>query len=258
MRYLTLLALSLLAACSDNAPLAPTDQMVRTAKIYTVEEASPTMRFEFVGRIEPLQTVDMSFQVGGPIESIPVLEGQTVKQGDLIAALESNEFDLALREATAQLKLAREDLKRKQKLLLDKGIARSTVDDAETILELRQVQVDKAQEALRDSRLHSPFDGYVGRRYLDSHTNVNPNEPVVRLYDMSQLLVVTSVPEVILATATPEQVVELSAEFAFLKGQKFPLTYRENRGYSDPLSHTYEVSFSLDSNSASNNRGSSL
>ncbi len=252
MRYLALLMIVWVSGCSDREPKAPVNQMVRTAKIFTVEQASSAVTFELVGRVEPLQTVDMSFQVGGPIENIPVLEGQSVKQGDLIAALEPIAFNLAVREAEAQLKLAREDLKRKQQLLTEKGIAKSVVEDAETILELRQVQVDAAQEALKDSRLFAPFDAYVGRRYLDNHTNVNPHDSVVRLYDVSQLLVVTSVPEVILATAKPEQVLELSADFGFLEGEKFPLTYRENRGDSDPLSQTYEVSFTLQTPAGSN------
>ncbi|MFT5561919.1 MAG: multidrug efflux pump subunit AcrA (membrane-fusion protein), partial [Litorivivens sp.] len=83
------------SGCSDRKPPPIDDQMVRQAKLMTVETVSPIQELEFVGRVEAAQTVDMSFQVPGPLAQMSILEGQTLKRGELIAALETTEFDLA-------------------------------------------------------------------------------------------------------------------------------------------------------------------
>ena len=83
------------------------------------------------GRVDAAQTVDLSFEVAGPLARLDVKEGQSVKSGELVAALDPKDFQLALREAEVQLKLARQDLLRKQKLIKDRGISQSLVDDAQ-------------------------------------------------------------------------------------------------------------------------------
>lgn len=233
------------SGCSDRQQPPIKNQMVRQAKLMTVEIVSPIQELEFVGRVEAMQTVDMSFQVAGPLAQLPILEGQTLKQGELIAALESTEFDLAVKQAEAQLKLALLDLQRKRRVLADKGIAKSAVDDAETIAQLQQVKLDIAREALADSTIEAPFDAYVAKRYFDNFTNVKVNEPIARLQNRHELLVVTSLPESLLATTTSNQLTDVSVEFSFIDDKKFPLLFRENRSEPETLSQTYKVTFSF-------------
>lgn len=233
------------SGCSDRQPPPIQDQMVRQAKLLTVKTTSPFQELEFVGRVEAMQTVDMSFQVAGPLANMSILEGQTLKRGELVAALETTEFNLAVKEAEVQLKLALLDLERKRRVLADKGIAQSAVDDAETIAQLQQVKLEMAREALADSTIEAPFDAYVAKRYFDNFTNVKAMEPIVRLQNRNELLVVTSLPEAVLATTTPTQLTDVSAEFSFIDGKKFPLSFRENRSEQEDLSQTYKVTFAF-------------
>ncbi|MFT7244243.1 MAG: RND family efflux transporter MFP subunit [Candidatus Azotimanducaceae bacterium] len=233
------------SGCSDRQPPSIDDQMVRQAKLMTVETVSPFQELEFVGRVEAAQTVDMSFQVPGPLAQMSLLEGQTLKRGELVAALETTEFDLAVKEAEAQLKLALLDLQRKRWVLADKGIAKSAVEDAETIAQLQQVKLDIAREALADSTIEAPFDAYVAKRYFYNFTNVKAMEPIVRLQNRNELLMVTSLPESVIATTTSNQLTDVSAEFSFIDDKKFPLSFRENRSEPETLSQTYKVTFSF-------------
>ncbi|MFT6643873.1 MAG: RND family efflux transporter MFP subunit [Patiriisocius sp.] len=233
------------SGCSDRQPPAIQDQMVRQAKLMTVETVAPFQELEFVGRVEALQTVDMSFQVAGSLAQMSILEGQTLKRGELVAALETTEFDLAVREAVAQLNLALLDLERKRRVFADKSIAKSAVDDAETLAQLQQVKLEMAREALADSTIEAPFDAYVAKRYLDNFTNVKAMEPVVRLQNRNELLMVTSLPEALLAKNTSTLLANASAEFSFIDGQKFPLSFHENRGEAEDFSQTYKVTFAF-------------
>ncbi len=240
------LGLALALGCEDRTPPVPAEQAVRPAKIFVVEDASKFIELEFVGRVQALQTVEVSFEVGGILKDLPILEGQTVTKGALLAALEPKDFELAVKEAEVQVKIARQDLDRKQEVLKQKGIARSVVDDARAMYELQLVRLNQARERLAKSRLLSPFEGYVARRYVDNFTNISPGANVVRLHDMTRLLIVANVPEILVARFSADQAAEIYAAFDFLPDRRFPLEVYENRGDADGVAQTYQVAMAMD------------
>ncbi|MEZ5558937.1 MAG: efflux RND transporter periplasmic adaptor subunit [Pseudomonadales bacterium] len=249
MRYLlallcVLTALVGLAGCERPEPPVA-DQSERPAKLFQVVARRATTRYEFVGRVEAAQTVDVSFEVPGELVVLPLREGQTVAAGGLIAALDPADFRLAVREAEVQLQLASQDRERKERLLAERGISQSLVDDARAAYELARVRLAQAQERLADSRILAPFDAYVARRFVDNRTRVRVGDAVARLLDLNELHVVASVPQDLTATATPERIVSLSATFDFLPDEHFPLEYRENTGEANAVAQTYQVTFRM-------------
>ncbi len=235
-----------MAGCEPRTPPEPVDQSIRPAKIFVVQDQADTVRHQFVGRVEAAQSVDVTFEVSGPLTELPIREGQTLAEGALIAAIDPTDFELAVREARVQLKLARQDLERKQQVLDRRGIARSVVDDARSMYELQQVRLDKARESLADSRLVAPFEAYVAERYVDNHVNIAVGQKVARVYDLRQLLIVASIPEALVATGNADQIVSLTARFDYVPDRHFDLEIFENRGEADAVAQTYEVSFAMD------------
>ncbi|MBT4160469.1 MAG: efflux RND transporter periplasmic adaptor subunit [Gammaproteobacteria bacterium] len=247
MNILRLVLITLcLYGCTERTSQEPRTQNIRPAKIMTVTSQSDEVVHEFSARIEALQSVDLSFQVGGPLAEQPIREGETLSTGSLIASLDPTDFKLAVREAEVQLRLAAQDLNRKRKVLAENGIAKSHVEDARSHYELQKVRLSRAKEQLEDSQIHAPFKAYVSRRYFDRHVNVRPGEPIVRLHDLTSLQVVINIPEYLLATVNQDQVIASWAEFPFAEGEKFTITYHENRGEAAALAQTYEVSFTMD------------
>ena len=240
--FLCLSVCMVIAACERAAPPEVVPQNIRPARIVSVEGAEGVIEHQFVGRVDAMQSVDLSFEVAGPLATLNVLEGQEIKAGSLVAALDAKDFELAVAEAKVELQLARQDLQRKQRVFAQRGIAKSAVEDAKSNFDLHRVRLEKAQQSLLDSRLYAPFDAYVARRYVDTHVNVQVNQPIARLHDMRRLRVVASVPEQILATSNADQVVALFAQFDFAGDATFPLEVYENRGDADAVAQTYEIS----------------
>ena len=238
--------ITIMAGCEDRTPPVPEEQSIRPARIHVVEDTTQTRTYTFVGRVDALQTIDVSFEVAGPLQQLPILEGQIIPTGGLIAALDAEDFELAVREAEVQVKIARQDLERKQRVLEQRGIARSVVDDAQSLYELQLVRLRQARERLDDSKLFAPFDAYVARRFVDNYTNISIGTRIARLHDLNKLLVVASVPETIVARVSADQLVDLHARFDFLPEHQFPLTVYENRGEADGVAQTYEVSLMMD------------
>ena len=241
---LILLALCLIACQPADLP-DPVDQSIRPAKIHRVTVHPEVEQHRFVGEVEASATIDMSFRVPGSLVALPVLEGQTIAAGALIAAIDDTDYQLALREARVELELAIQDLDRKQRLLRDKGISQSIVDDARAHAQLRQVALEQAQENLQRTSISAPFEAFVARRYTDNHVNVRVGEPVVQLMNLSRLHVIAHVPERLLATATPERVLDMQVSFPFLPERQFPVQFKENRGQSSSVAATFEVTFEM-------------
>ncbi len=248
--FLPLLTFWLIGCERPEAPVE--NQAIRPAKLFRVSSTDATVSHDFVGRVEAAQAVDVSFEVAGELVELPILEAQDLKAGALVASLDPTDFELAVREAEVQVRLAAQDLERKAALLSQQGIPRSVVDDARANHDLWVVRRDQARERLADARIVAPFDARVAARYVDNRSRVQSGEPVARLLDLTQLKIVANVPAGLLATVTPDRVVAMTARFDFLPDERFPLTYRESRGEASSVAHTYEVSFTLQPSDAAN------
>lgn len=241
----TVLSAAVLAACS-----APEDSMApapRRVMIETVESTAPQSRFEFVGRIEARQTVDMAFQVGGQLASLPIPEGQDITEGQLVAELDLEDFRRAEREANVQLQQARNDVER-QRTLNERGIAsQAALDNAETAYELRVVALETARRNLGYATLRAPFDGVLSRQLVESFTVVSPGQPILRLQDVSELRVSIPVTESMIATLNEDDVISVEASFPFLPDESFVLEQREFITEPDAASQTYRAILALPS-----------
>lgn len=240
------LLISLIPACDGRAPPEPAPQNIRPAKLMTVVRESADQIFEYTGRIEAMRSIDLSFETAGTLTQLPVLEGSQVVADSLIASLDPTDFQLAVREAEVQLRLASQDLTRKQRVLEENAIAKSVVEDAINQQELQRVRLSQAKERLASAELLAPFDAYISSRFFDRFVNVKAGEPIVRLHDLSRIQVVVSIPEALVATTGPDQLLGAWVDFSFAPGKTFAITYHENRGEADALAQTYEVSFLMD------------
>lgn len=235
----------LFAACEPAPPPAPTSQIERVARVMQVQSNLTGRELEFVGQIEAAQIIDLKFEVAGTLNVLNAREGETLKAGTLVAALDKKQFELAVREAEVQRQLAAQDLERKTALLKKRVISEAVVDDATALYELRAVHLEQARKSLADTEVRAPFDAYVLSRFLDNHGVVQTGNAVARIADLKELLVSVNVPEALLATIPQSDVVSITARFPFIKDEAFPLTYRENKGEADPVAQTYLVTLSM-------------
>lgn len=238
-----ILATAVLAACSDVA--ATPEETLRTARIETVAAPTGLARREFVGRVEARYSVDLAFQVSGRLAEFAVPEGQMIEEGTLIARLEDQDYERALREARVQLQQARTHLERQQ-TLHERGIASdAALEDARTAYELRVVALDTMRQNLSYATIEAPFTGLMSRRLVDNFTTLSAGQPVARLQDLSELRVAIAVPESLIATLERPDSYTISARFPFMPERDFPLEFRELIAEADMASQTYKVMFAL-------------
>jgi len=245
-RNIWLLAALFLLGCERPLPEAP-DQIVRPVQVQRVGPRAFTETRDFVGRLDAAQTVDLAFEVDGELAELPILEGQAVAMGALVAALDPIRFELAVREASIALRLAGLDLERRQTLLAKRATSQAEVDEARARFELAEVRLAQSREGLADSRITAPFDAVVARRYLDIGTRVRIGDVVARLADVSELRVVASLPEDLVANLTTDAwgSMRVSAGFRVLPGERFDLRYLEHAAEANAVAQTFDVTFAL-------------
>jgi membrane fusion protein, multidrug efflux system len=186
-----------------NAPLPVVAAPVATGDIDIVYNA--------LGTVTPTATVTVRSQISGQITQIVFTEGQTVKQGDLLAVIDPRPYELQLEQAegtqakdVALLKQAQTDLVRYQTLLKQDSIAQQTVDDQVGLVNqyLGQTKVD--QGAVDNAKLNlvychvvAPVTGRAGLRQVDigNYVTANDTTGIVVLTQQQPITAIFSLPE---------------------------------------------------------------
>lgn len=244
----TLLALS---ACSDDKQ-AQQEKAPPLVQTFTVSANDQTIVRHFVARVDALSTVDLSFQVAGRITELAERQGVVIPQGDLLAGLEPQDYELSLKQAEASFRKAKSDFERGKQLQQDNYISQSDFDGLETAYENAELAVENARLNIDYTELHAPFDALITNRLVEKFSYVQPNQPVLRVQNINYLRVHVNVPEQLMRYAVEENPVYQ----AFLEdengelvtgenGKPVTLSYLEHKTEINAATQTYQVTFKL-------------
>ncbi|MCJ7872040.1 efflux RND transporter periplasmic adaptor subunit [Phaeobacter sp. J2-8] len=228
------------------AALVPQTSLAQSpfVKLVEVTNSDADVRRVFFGHVVARETVDLAFQVGGQVVDFPLDEGATVPLGGLVARLDQEPFELALEEARAQSDQANRTYERYQKLAGD-TVSQTTLQDAETQVELARIAVRNAERALENATLYAPFNSLVAGRLVANYSTVGAGAPVVRLHDMSDLRIEINVPETLFQQAGTDPDIEMFAEFP--AGSKpYPVEFREYNAETASLGQTYSITLGME------------
>ena len=104
----------------------------------------------------------MSFEVGGILKELLVVEAQKVNQGDVLAKLDQRDLQAKLKSARAQFDNA--DAEYQRALQLIKGdviFSRSTLEQRKSQRDVSKAQLETAEKALQDTVLLAPYSGNI-------------------------------------------------------------------------------------------------
>src|SRR5262245_2217254 len=95
------------AAPGCSRQKSPDSAIIRPVKTMVVVAGDELRMRSFPGRVEASKQAELAFQVPGLVIDVPVLEGQSVAHGALIAQLRQDEFRARLTALQGQLDQAR-------------------------------------------------------------------------------------------------------------------------------------------------------
>ncbi|MFP7571134.1 efflux RND transporter periplasmic adaptor subunit [Marivita sp. S2033] len=218
-------------------------QDMRLAKIIEVQPVNGDVTRQFFGNAVAKETVDLAFQVAGQIVELPVIEGERIAKGTVVAQLDLEPFELALEQARVQKEQAERNLERLEKLS-GSTVSQVSVDDAVTAAKLAEIAVQTAERSLRNATLHAPFDALVASRNVANFSTIAAGTPVVRLHDMSDLRIEIDVPEILFQSAGRNAGTELWAQFP-TSDERFAVRPREYKAETSNIGQTFRITLGM-------------
>ena len=175
------------------------------------------------GSLSPVIQATVKSKVGGEVQELTVREGQDVREGDVIAKLDTRNLQAqydreaaAVDKARADLELATLNREKNKSLLEQKFISQNTFEQTESAyagsvasLKLAEAQARLAKINLEDANVRAPFAGTVARRLVQPGEKITPDASVVSLVDLRELLLEAAIP----AAEIPSVKIGQSARF---------------------------------------------
>ena len=178
----------ILTSVAPAALAQPMPSAAPAVGVIKVERRPMTDSYEFNGRIQAINSVNIVARVTAFLDQQLFTAGIDVKKGDLLYVLERAPFeaavdvqDAAIAQAKAQLENSKIELWRKQQLVEKNFGTQQAVDTAEATqrtqtaqLQAAQAQRHIAQINLDYTEIRSPIDGRIGRSSVTVGNVVGP------------------------------------------------------------------------------------
>lgn len=201
---------SWMVASKSPAPSAPRERTLPVSVAQVVSRSVP-VTLGTIGTVQAKATVAIKSRVDGQLLKAFFTEGQTVRKGDPLFALDPAPLQAQLHQSEAflardraQLENARIDMERYQ-TLATKGIAtqqkldetRAAVNALEATIRADQAAVEAARLQLSFTAIASPIDGRAGKILIDPGNLIKANDtnPLVVINQIRPINVVFSMPE---------------------------------------------------------------
>jgi RND family efflux transporter MFP subunit len=174
------LSLAALAGCAQPDPPARSEGP-QPVSVHRVEAEGEASAFSATGTVRLRRETPLAFVADGRLVRLDAREGETVRAGQLLAALDAQALDSDVAAAELAVRQAEEELGRQRRLLAEGWIARARVDQQEAAVGAARAQRDAARFRQRYARIVAPADGVVLRRLAEPGQTLAAGTPVLVL-----------------------------------------------------------------------------
>jgi RND family efflux transporter MFP subunit len=241
-----------------------TDRMaVPTVAVVQPKRSAPAQEIILPANVQAFADAPIYARTNGYLKRWYVDIGSRVKQGQLLAEIDTPEVDQQLRQARADLATAQANLNlskitadRYAGLLKTDSVSKQESDNAagdyaakQAALQSGQANVKRLEETLAFQKIYAPFSGVITARNTDVGALINSGSggTANELFHIAQpdkLRVYVSVPQIYSQAAKPGITADLTlAEFP---GRRFQGKLVRTANAIDPVSRTLLVEISVD------------
>lgn len=198
---------------------------------HVVEREALVIEVVDTGKVQPGERVEIKSKVAGQVISVEVIEGASVRRGQVMLRLDPTDYEREVARAQAEveradnaLDFAKLDAERKRRALEHRGVAQIDVALAENEERARviarksaRIALATVRDRLRYTRILAPIDGTVLEVGIEKGEVVTPGvqqtfegRPLLTIGDLSTLLVRVELNQIDIARIVPKQSVTLT------------------------------------------------
>ena len=195
-----------LMACKEKPELI---EAVRAIKTITVSEQATEQIRKFSGLVAAVDSSGLSFPVSGQVESVNVDIGDRVQNGQVLAVLDQEPYQLDVDAVESQLVKARANVVNtkseyeRQKRVYEQGAgAKGDLETAEynyraakSAVNYQISRLNLAKRNLRLTTLRSPYEGAIAWRSVEPNEEVKVGQKVFEINAKGTMEVQLAVPE---------------------------------------------------------------
>ena len=201
-----------LSGCSnERRTQASSPETVTNVSVIVAHKATVPDWLEAIGTVRATQTSQVASQIMGNIVEVRAHEGDRVRSGQILAAIDDSQPRAAVEQATAAVTAAEKEvsatdssfalaaatLKRYQQLYEKKSVSAQEFDEikaryqsAEARRDMARAELAQANAALTQARtslgytrIRAPFAGVVTEKKADAGTLASPGLPIFTIED---------------------------------------------------------------------------
>lgn len=191
INYLLLFLGVLLASCAkeENQKIKDTafaDETIVPVELAPIESVTRSESITSSGLVASSEEARLSFKIGGVIQKIFVTEGQKVRKGQLLAALNMTEIDAQVSQAKYGVEKSERDFKRVQNMFKDTAATLEQMQNATTGYDVAKQNLQIAQFNRAYAQITSPIDGTVIKKMANEGELTGPGTPILYLTSSRQ------------------------------------------------------------------------
>jgi len=198
-------------AIGQAAAFQPPPEAVTT--IVAAEEQWPAT-LSAIGTIAAVQGVTVSADLPGTVDRIGFESGRTVREGEVLALLDTRQEQAQLAAAESQRELAKLNFDRMQGLLDENVVSRAEFDQANANYRQSDARVGEIKAAIERKTIRAPFSGLLGIRQVNLGQYLSAGTALVTLQSLNPIYVNFGVPQQAIGDVRPGRSVHVTEKDA--------------------------------------------
>lgn len=243
LRGLIIIMMLWFTGCKEKKnPTSASEERV-IVKVQQIKPSNNEQQNDYVGIVEESISVPVSFLTNGQVTRVYVTEGQRVKKGQLLAELNSSNYQSMYQISRSKEKQAEDAYTRLSDLYKKQSLPEIKYIEVQTGVEQARSATQIALKNLHDCKLYAPMDGIIGARSIEIGMSIMPTVTVFKLVKIDKVNVKISVPENEVSKIKTGQKAQISV--TALDNEQFEGKIEEKGVMANPLSHTYDIKIAL-------------
>lgn len=169
---------SILIACSSQEQKT---EQAKVVKVHEVNSYTGEMTTVLPAKVKASREAKLAFRIAGPIKSIQVKTGQFVRRGMILALMDDRDYRIQLSATEAEYHRIKAEADRIIKLHAEQSVSDNDYDKATFGLQQITAKLNVHRNALADTRLIAPYDGYVQEPFFRAGETVGAGIPVMSI-----------------------------------------------------------------------------
>lgn len=193
-------------------PVKAGEQNTVPVKVAPVTRSTYSEFAEFFADVDAAERVTLKATAGGNVTQLKAEEGDRVRKGQELCAIDAREAETQARIASIEERLAKETFDRNTQHFASETISKVELDRSELAwLRARNATI-QADKVLESARCRAPFDGVVIRKLITLHDDLPPGAPTLEIAQLTEVKVTLGIPETDLSTYEKGTPVSITAD----------------------------------------------